>query len=151
MNGKKFFESLIDIYARIGYEAGRIKKCLQEAHINWGTYIDWEYDYHCNAHANNFVILPQGNDNLLVPLDFDLSFSKEKMIILSKDCDSFGTHDDSFWDNYISCEFSNLSDNLSGALDYNHEAENKRFRQDTFEAEIRKIIKYLLCDCLLEN
>ena len=150
-NGKKFFETLIDIYARIGYEASRVKKCLQEAHINWGTYIDRECDYHCNAHANNFVILPQGNDNLLAPLDFDLSFSKDKMVILSKDSDSFGKHNDSFWDNYISCEFSNLSDNLSGALDYNHEAEKKRFKQDTFEAEIRNIIKYLLCDCLLEN
>ena len=28
---------------------------------------------------------------------------------------------------------------------------NKRFKQDTFEAEIRNSIKYLLCDCLLEN
>ena len=150
-NGKKFFETLIDIYARIGYEAGKIKKCLQEAHINWGTYIDREIDYHCNAHANNFVILPQGNDSLLAPLDFDLAFSKEKMIILSKNADSFGQHDDSFWENYINSEFINLSQNLCGAPDYNHESENKRFKQDTFEAEIRNLIKNLLYDCLLEN
>ena len=150
-NGKKFFESLIDIYARIGYETSKIKKCLQEAHINWGTYIDREIDFHCNSHANNFVILPQGNDSLLAPLDFDLAFSKEKMIILSKNTTSFGQHDDSFWDNYINSEFINLSQNLCGAPDYNHESEKKRFRQDTFEAEIRNLIKYLLCDCLLEN
>ena len=150
-NGKKFFESLIDIYARIGYEAGRIKKCLQEAHINWGTYIDREDDYHSNSHANNFIILPQGNDSLLAPLDFDLSFTKEKMIILSKDADSFGEHDDSFWENYIYSEIVNLLNNLCGAPDYNYKSEKIKFRQDTFESEIRNVIKYLLCDCLLEN
>ena len=150
-NGKKFFESLIDIYARIGYETSKIKKCLQEANINWGTYIDRDFDYHCNSHANNFVILPQGNNSLLAPLDFDLAFSKEKMIILSKSCDSFGKHDESFFDNYANSEFVNLSSNLCGAPDYNHESENKRFKQDTFEAKIRNIIKYLLCDCLFEN
>ena len=150
-NGKKFFESLIDIYARIGYETSKIKKCLQETNINWGTYIDRDFDYHCNSHANNFVILPRGNNSLLAPLDFDLAFSKEKMIILSKSCDSFGKHDESFFDNYANSEFVNLSSNLCGAPDYNHESENKRFKQDTFEAKIRNIIKYLLCDCLFEN
>jgi len=34
---RKFFDSLIDIYARIWYEVSRIKKCLQVSHINWGT------------------------------------------------------------------------------------------------------------------
>ena len=149
--GKKFFESLIDIYARIGYEASKVKRCLQEANINWGTYIDRIFDYHCNSHANNFVILPRGNNSLLAPLDFDLAFSKDKMIVLSKNCDSFGQHDDSFWENYINSEFINLSSNLCGAPDYNHESENKKFKQDTFEAKIRNVFKYLLCDCLLEN
>ena len=150
-NGKKFFETLIDIYARIGYEASRIKKCLQEAHINWGTYIDREVDIHCNAHANNFVILPQGNNSLLAPLDFDLAYSKDKMIILAKNAESFGKHDDSLWDNYINIEFTHLSDNLCGAEDYNSKAEQERFTQNTFDAEVRNIIKYILYDCLLEN
>ena len=150
-NGKKFFESLIDIYARIGYETSRIKKCLQEAHINWGTYIDRRVDVHCNAHGNNFVILPQGNNSLLAPLDFDLSYSKEKMIILSKDCESFGKHDDSLWDNYMCIEYSHLLENLCGAPDYNYKYEVKMFTQDTFDAEIRNIFKYILYDCLMEN
>ena len=95
--------------------------------------------------------MPQGNNSLLAPLDFDLAFSKEKMIILSKNSDCFGKHDESFWENYINSEFINLSSNLCGSPDYNHESENKIFRQDTFEAKIRNVFKYLLCDCLLEN
>jgi hypothetical protein len=97
--GKKFFETLLDIYVRIGYEVSRIKRCLQDAHINWGSYIDRGCDYHCNAHANNLVVLPQGNDFLLSPLDFDLAFTKEKMVIINKDTTSFGKHDESYWDN----------------------------------------------------
>ena len=100
--GRKFFNSLLDIYVRIGYEVGRIKKRLQEAHINWGSYIDRGFDYHCNAHSNNLVILPQGNDSLLAPLDFDLAFSKDKMITIYKEASTFGTHDESFWYNYRS-------------------------------------------------
>ena len=150
-NGKKFFENLINIYARIGYETGKVKKCLKENNINWGTYIDREIDFHCNAHANNFVILPQGNDSLLAPLDFDLAYSKEKMVILSKSTDSFGKHDNSFFENYIEAEFTYLAQNLCGAEDYNYQSERKRFRQDTFEAKIRNVFKFLLCDCLLEN
>ena len=149
--GKKFFESLLDIYVRIGYEVGRIKKRLQEAHINWGSYIDRGFDYHCNAHSNNLVVLPQGNESLLAPLDFDLAFSKEKMIIIYKESPTFGTHDESYWENYINAEFVDLSLNLCGAEDYNFDFEKNRKDQDSFEIRIKNAFKYLLCDSMLEN
>ncbi len=149
--GRKFFNSLLDIYVRIGYEVGRIKKRLQEAHINWGSYIDRGFDYHCNAHSNNLVILPQGNDSLLAPLDFDLAFSKDKMITIYKEASTFGTHDESFWYNYINAEFVDLSMILCGAEDYNFEFEKNRKDQDSFEIRIKNTIRYLLCDCMLEN
>ena len=149
--GKKFFDSLIDIYVRIGYEVSRIKKCLQVSHINWGSYIDRGIDYHCNAHSNNLVILPQGNDSLLAPLDFDLAFSKEKMVMIYKDAPTFGQYDESYWDNYVNAEFVDLSLNLCGAEDYNFEFEKNRKNQDAFEVKIKNVIKYLLCDCMLEN
>jgi len=95
--------------------------------------------------------LPQGNDSLLAPLDFDLSYSKDKMVILSKDTESFGKQDESYWYNYLQCEQGNLALNLCGADDYNSENEKKRFRQDTFEAKVRNVMKYLFSDCLLEN
>ena len=150
-NGKKFFETLLNIYTRIGYEVGKIKKCLQENHINWGSYIDRGFDYHCNAHSNNLVILPQGNNSLLAPLDFDLAFTKEKMVIIYKEVPTFGTYDESYWDNYINAEFVDLSLNLCGAEDYNFDFEKNKKNDDSFEGKIKKVIKYLLCDCMLEN
>ena len=152
-NGKKFFSTLLNIYIRIGYEVGKIKRCLQDANINWGSYIDRGCTYHCNAHSNNLVVLPQGNDNLLSPLDLDLAYSKEKMIITNKETTSFGKHDLTYWDNYINGEFVDLSLNLCGAEDYNTDVERERkiINQESFEIKFRNVIRFLLCDCMLEN
>ena len=151
-NGKKFFLTLLNIYIRIGYEVGTIKRCFQDANINWGSYVDRGCSYHCNAHSNNLVVLPQGNESLLSPLDLDLAFSKEKMIIINKDCPTYGQHDLSYWDNYINAEFVDLSLNLCGAEDYNFEFEkNKNKNPDSLEAKVKNVIRFLLCDCMLEN
>ena len=151
-NGKKFFLTLLNIYIRIGYEVGKIKRCFQDANINWGSYVDRGSSYHCNAHSNNLVVLPQGNESLLSPLDLDLAFSKEKMIIINKDCPTYGQHDLSYWDNYINAEFVDLSLNLCGAEDYNFEFEkNKNKNPDSLEAKVKNVIRFLLCDCMLEN
>ena len=151
-NGKKFFETLLNIYVRIGYEVGKIKRCFQDANINWGSYVDRGCSYHCNAHSNNLVVLPQGNETLLSPLDLDLAFGKDKMIVINKECPTFGQHDLSYWDNYINAEFVDLSLNLCGAEDYNFDFDkNKNKNPDSFEIKFRNVIKYLLCDCMLEN
>ena len=150
--GKKFFNTFLNIYVRIGYEVGKIKRCMQDANINWGSYVDRGCSYHCNAHSNNLVVLPQGNESLLSPLDLDLAFSKEKMIIINKDAPTFGQHDESFWDNYINAEFVDLSLNLCGAEDYNFDFEkNKNKNPDSFEVKVKNVIRFLLCDCMLEN
>ena len=151
-NGKKFFETLLNIYIRIGYEVGKIKRCFQDANINWGSYVDRGASYHCNAHSNNLVVLPQGNETLLSPLDLDLAFGKDKMIVINKECPTFGQHDLSYWDNYINAEFVDLSLNLCGAEDYNFDFDkNKNKNPDSFEIKIKNVIKYLLSDCMLEN
>ena len=151
-NGNKFFETLLNIYIRIGYEVGKIKRCFQDANINWGSYVDRGASYHCNAHSNNLVVLPQGNETLLSPLDLDLAFGKDKMIVINKECPTFGQHDLSYWDNYLNAEFVDLSLNLCGAEDYNFDFDkNKNKNPDSFEIKVRNVIKYLLCDCMLEN
>ena len=151
-NGKKFFETLLNIYIRIGYEVGKIKRCFQDANINWGSYVDRGASYHCNAHSNNLVVLPQGNETLLSPLDLDLAFGKDKMIVINKECPTFGQHDLSYLDNYLNAEFVDLSLNLCGAEDYNFDFDkNKNKNPDSFEIKVRNVIKYLLCDCMLEN
>ena len=148
-NGKKFFETLLNIYVRIGYEVGKIKRCFQDANINWGSYIDRGCNYHCNAHSNNLVVLPQGNETLLSPLDLDLAFGKDKMIVIHKDVPTFGQHDLSYWDNYINSEFIDLSSDLCG----NDEQfdKNKNQNQDKFEIKLRNVIRFMLYDCMLEN
>ena len=151
-NGKKFFDTLLNIYVRIGYEVAKIKRCFQDAYINWGSYIDRGFSYHCNAHSNNLVVLPQGNESLLSPLDLDLAFSKDKMIVINKEVPSFGKQDLSYWENYINAEFIDLSSDLCGVDNYNFDVEkNKNKNRDKFEIQITNAIRFLLTDCMLEN
>ena len=42
---------------RLGYECGRVQFLLRSNGISWGTYPD-SMGTHCNAHANNMVVLP---------------------------------------------------------------------------------------------
>ena len=150
--GKKFFSTLLNIYIRIGYEVGKIKRLMQDSNINWGSYIDRGCNYHRNAHTDNLVVLPQGNDSLLSPLDLDLAYSKDRMIVINKDCSTFGQHDLTYWDNYINGEFIDLASDLGGVEDYMNELEkNKNKKQESLEIKIKNAIKYLLKDCLLEN
>ena len=148
-NGKKFFETLLNIYVRIGYEVGKIKRCFQDANINWGSYIDRGCSYHCNAHSNNLVVLSQGNETLLSPLDLDLAFGKDKMLVIHKDVPTFGQHDLSYWDNYINGEFIDLSSDLCGIAEQFDTNKNKN--QDNFEVKLKNVIRFLLYDCMLEN
>lgn len=46
------------LYSRIGYEIGVIKRILQENDINWGTFEDLPFRFHCNAHTDNLVLIP---------------------------------------------------------------------------------------------
>ena len=57
-----------------------------ESDINWGYYRDHHKDlYHCNAHMNNFLVLPMGHTNLLGCLDYDLAYSKDEFISIEYD------------------------------------------------------------------
>ena len=61
------------------YEVGYIKKMFEEMELNWGT-----YDYHCNAHLDNLLVLPFNEKKLyLAPLDFDLGFTRAEFIDLN--------------------------------------------------------------------
>jgi hypothetical protein len=76
------------IYGRLGYEIGRIKRIFIDNDFNWGYYRDHHRGlYHCNAHVNNFVVLPPGHPNLLACIDFDLAFRKHEFISIEYDFD----------------------------------------------------------------
>jgi hypothetical protein len=85
-------------YSRIGFDAGRVLRGLHQCGLSWGTYQDemcrreWD-EWHCNAHANNFVIIPEGyaatatesdtqapQGTLLSFLDLDMAFSRESFL-----------------------------------------------------------------------
>ena len=54
-----FFEYILDIFIRIGYETAKIKRILQDKEINWETYNGHSpLDIFWSAHYNNYIILP---------------------------------------------------------------------------------------------
>ncbi len=52
---------LTGVNTRFGREAGTIQRLLRTNDISWGTYTD-PLGTHCNAHPNNFVLLPEVSD-----------------------------------------------------------------------------------------
>eukprot|EP00455_Lapot_gusevi_P023869 TRINITY_DN2478_c0_g1_i1.p1 TRINITY_DN2478_c0_g1~~TRINITY_DN2478_c0_g1_i1.p1 ORF type:complete len:528 (-),score=190.56 TRINITY_DN2478_c0_g1_i1:96-1592(-) len=73
------------IFYRMGYDCGRVLSLLQQHDCSWGTYVD-EMGTHCNAHANNLVLLnpqtAQTSRHFLAPLDFDMAFVRDTFLFI---------------------------------------------------------------------
>lgn len=98
-------------FSRTGYDSGRILKAVHASGTSWGTYRDYmchEGQWHCNAHSNNLVLVPethhhtntnatagandtttdtntiQGNteteESLLCMLDLDMAFNRSSYV-----------------------------------------------------------------------
>lgn len=95
------------LYWRLGREVGEIQKLLLDNEISWGTYSDQLGD-HCNAHPNNFVILPPSDNNhncFLAPVDFDMAYSKQEF-----------TREENLWKQWRDQEKQALLMELAGAM-----------------------------------
>jgi len=77
------------LFWHIGRDCGRFLRELHRLQISWGTYQDEmcrrDYDeWHCNAHANNVVLLPEEEgqrlNSFLCYLDLDMSFDDETFV-----------------------------------------------------------------------
>eukprot|EP00971_Amphidinium_carterae_P210406 4174820-Amphidinium_carterae.2 len=77
------------LFSRIGVECGTFIRELHKLDVSWGTYQDAmcrrDFDeWHCNAHANNMVLLPetigQEKGSFLCYLDLDMAFSHKHYI-----------------------------------------------------------------------
>lgn len=82
--------------------------------LNWGYYADHDTAFHCNAHSNNFVLLPQGFSNLISPLDFDIAFFEEEFININQNENTYGEKDIKLFNNYIEISRQSLELGLSG-------------------------------------
>ncbi len=104
-------ENVALLFARIGYEAGRVKRIFDENLICWGYFIDHNpFEPHCNAHPNNFIVLDleadyNTNQRVLAPVDFDMTFEYDSFVSnVEDDPKSFGTHDREQFDSWSGSE-----------------------------------------------
>jgi hypothetical protein len=55
------------LYARIGWEVGRVLAALHRSGFLWGTFMDHSRaEPHCNAHTNNMIVLMENVGEVLV-------------------------------------------------------------------------------------
>ena len=139
------------IFARIGYELGRVKKIFILNDINWGYYIDHHpYLAHCNAHPNNFVVLSQKNKNFVAPLDFDLAFQKDEFINIDYESKNYGKNDKELFDSLLYQEKFQFELSLTGIENMDN-FQYYKFYMKSEDASIKnrfEVIKTLLRDCL---
>lgn len=109
------------IFARIGYEAGFVKRLFDENQISWGYFIDHNlFEPHCNAHPNNFLVLDleadyNVNHTLLAPLDFDMAYNYQTFVSIVEDNQAtFGKQDLELFDSWSGQEKYELEKALAG-------------------------------------
>jgi hypothetical protein len=81
---------LVYLFSRCGFDAGRVLRGMHSRRVSWGTYqdemcrVDLD-EWHCNAHSNNLVVLPEGEgrQSLLCFLDLDMAFSESGLVDVS--------------------------------------------------------------------
>ena len=89
---------------------------MLNAGISWGYFFDHSpFEPHCNAHPNNFLVLPSDQNSILAPLDFDFAYEKSNFIsTFEEDKDNFGKYDESLFCSWINSETYELDKALQG-------------------------------------
>ena len=108
---------ILSIGQRIGFEVGRIKRIFEKHSINWGTFLDHNpFSPHCNCHPNNFIILPNipTTNQLLAPLDFDMTFIKSGFVSPIQETPTFGLFDLELWLSWVNMERHEMEIALAG-------------------------------------
>jgi len=74
------------LYSRLGSDCGKIMRGMHDMRVSWGTYQDAlcvaDSQWHCNAHANNVVVLADASKRtmFLGYLDLDMAFDDETYV-----------------------------------------------------------------------
>jgi hypothetical protein len=133
------------LYNRCGYDAGCILRTMHAQRISWGTYQDQmcnvEFDeWHCNAHANNLVLLPpDGQTRFLGFLDLDMAFSERAALGFSP----------GEFDRLLEREFLNLMQVLTGTDPSNGVPSLVVQQCTSLQSPLTKAAKSALYDTLL--
>jgi hypothetical protein len=152
VDGKTFesrdlINKVAQVCYRIGWEVGVIKRVLQDSGISWGYFIDHNpFEPHCNAHCNNFIILGPNNQNLLAPVDFDMSFRREEFISLMEG-ETFGKQDLELFENWVNCERLNLELTLAGQENMANFLYSTK--GSSIQDENLKVLQFLLKDLMV--
>mmetsp|Transcript_21614 Transcript_21614/g.40034 ORF Transcript_21614/g.40034 Transcript_21614/m.40034 type:complete len:702 (+) Transcript_21614:50-2155(+) len=92
MEYNKCLEACVDesvlgyLFSRLGNDCGKIMRGMHDARVSWGTYQDeiciHESQWHCNAHANNVVVLSEESsaEMFLGYLDLDMAFDDSTFV-----------------------------------------------------------------------
>merc|ERR1711974_323017 len=102
---------LFYLYWQLGREAGLVARLMSQNDFLWGSYED-VLGTHCNAHTNNFVVLPPASkfNRLLAPLDLDMAFTRDTFIFKKED----GSFDEEKFTEWKTLESNGLKIALSG-------------------------------------
>lgn len=148
-----FFKLAGILYGRIGFETGQIKEIFTKKKINWGYYYDHHpYLAHCNAHPNNFIVLPDDHPgvNLLAPLDFDLAFHQNEFININYDDKTYGEYDEQIFNDFVQNENISLELALTGLenMDNFQYCSMESEKIDNEKQTVFEATKILFRDCL---
>ncbi len=115
--GNARLSPLMYLFSRCGHDAGSILRTMHSRCISWGTYQDQMCrrdldEWHCNAHANNFVVLRNSAKSFLSFLDLDMAFHKD--FFVDFESGKVGL-DDAEWAALKEREYNNLMEVLAGA------------------------------------
>jgi hypothetical protein len=106
------------VFSRVGVECGEFLRHLHRtSKVSWGTYQDsmcHASEWHCNAHANNMVVLFPGTKRYLGYLDLDMAFTKESYVDLKAPGGSANISDTRYAE-LLEFEKGNFRASLAGA------------------------------------
>ena len=93
---------------------GLYKRLFCEYGINWGFFNDHNM-WHCNAHLNNFIVRrPAPQSHFVLPLDFDLAFTRQEYINIDFESEHYGGRDLENFEQLLLAEYIAMEISVSG-------------------------------------
>ena len=102
-----------------------------EKGISWGFFNDHGTQWHSNAHLNNFIVTKpkiweENSSFFLLPLDYDLAYTKDEFINIELESENYGCFDENMFENYMCAEYNAMEMSLFGLqlMDFTYGIDN---------------------------